>query len=150
MEPALIFGERTTHECYSKPIFFWQNYFIIISNTKPLNMLVKAHNSMPYMKSLVTCLNKMVKDGFTEDFRVTRTGLEALKHPKQYNHEEVLLLNSFRFEGVSHPDDNVILYIIQTCDGTKGTLIDAYGVYNDPLITEFIKKLKTKHKLSKN
>jgi hypothetical protein len=124
-------------------------FYYYISNTKPLYMLVKAHSSMPYMKSLVTCLNKMVKDGYTEDFRVTRTGLEALKHPKQYNHEEVQLLNSFRFEGVS-PDDNAILYIIQTCDGTKGTLIDAYGAYNDPLITEFIKKLKTKHKLSKN
>ena len=45
----------------------------------------------------------------------------------------------FRFEGESDPDDNAILYVIETTDGLKGTLIDAYGVYNDQRVTQFMK-----------
>ncbi len=94
---------------------------------------------MPYMKSLVTCLNRMINDGYTEDFKVNETGLEALQHNKVYSPERVQVVNFFRFEGASDPDDNAILYVIETDDGTKGTLIDAYGIYNDSRITKFMK-----------
>jgi hypothetical protein len=31
-----------------------------------------------------------------------------------------------------------ILYAIETCDGVRGTLADAHGVYADPLATAFM------------
>ena len=55
-------------------------------------------------------------------------------------------MNFFRFEGESDPDDNAILYVIETNDGTKGTLIDAYGVYNDAKVTQFMKEVESIHK----
>ena len=42
-------------------------------------MIVKENNSMPYMKSLASCLNRMINEGYTEDFKVTEQGLEALQ-----------------------------------------------------------------------
>ena len=46
-------------------------------------MRLNENNSMPYMKSLATCLLKMVKEGYTEDFQMTEQGLESLhKHNK--------------------------------------------------------------------
>jgi hypothetical protein len=33
----------------------------------------------------------------------------------------------YRFEGASNPDDNVVLYVIETSRGEKGLLLDAYG-----------------------
>lgn len=104
-------------------------------------MLVNENNSMPYMKSLVTCLNRMIADGYTEDFKVTDNGLEALQAGKRYQAEEVAVLNFFRFEGASDPEDNAILYILQTKDGRKGTLIDAYGLYTDQRISRFINQV---------
>ena len=101
-------------------------------------MLVNENNSMPYMKSLVTCLNRMIADGYTEDFKVTANGLEALQAGKRYEADEVSVINFFRFEGASDPEDNAILYVLQTNDGVKGTLIDAYGLYNDQRISRFI------------
>jgi len=101
-------------------------------------MLVNENNSMPYMKSLVTCLNRITADGYTEDFKVTENGLEALQAGKRYNADEVSVINFFRFEGASDPEDNAILYVLQTNDGIKGTLIDAYGLYNDQRISRFI------------
>ena len=34
-------------------------------------MIVNENNSMPYMKSLATCLNRMITEGYTEDFKIT-------------------------------------------------------------------------------
>lgn len=109
-------------------------------------MLVNENNSMPYMKSLATCLNRMINDGYTEDFKVSETGLEALQQNKEYAPDEIEVVNFFRFEGASDPDDNAILYVIETNDGVKGTLIDAYGVYNDSRISKFMKDVESIHK----
>jgi len=114
-------------------------------------MLVNENNSVPYMKSLATCLNRMVADGYIEDFKVTDQGLESLNKHCNYTPEQIEVVNFFRFEGISDPDDNAILYVIETNDGTKGTLIDAYGIYNDSRISRFIKEVETiRKKVVKN
>jgi len=96
------------------------------------------------MKSLTTCLSRMVKDGYTEDFKVTEEGgLKAIQHHKSYNPAEIQVVNFFRFEGESDPDDNAILYVIETADGTKGTLVDAYGVYNDSKLSRFMQDVES-------
>ena len=101
---------------------------------------------MPYMKSLATCLNRMVSEGYTEDFKVTEQGLQSIQHDQGYAPEQIQVVNFYRFEGESDPDDNAILYIIETADGTKGTLVDAYGTYNDPKVTQFMRDVQTIHK----
>ena len=106
-------------------------------------MIVNENNSMPYMKSLSSCLTKVVSDGYAEDFRVTDEGLEAVQKHLHYSPDEVQVSNYFRFEGESDPADNAILYVIETEDGTKGTLIDAYGVYNDSKLSGFMKDVES-------
>ena len=103
------------------------------------------------MKSLATCLNKVFDDGYTTDFKVTDQGLFSIQNEKVYQPEEINVVNFFRFEGTSNPDDEAVLYVIETADGTKGTLTDAYGVYMDPQVAAFmqrvehIKKKKVNH-----
>ena len=109
-------------------------------------MIINENNTMPYMKSLATCLNRMVNDGYTEDFKVTDNGLEALQKHNLYSADQIEVVNFYRFEGESDPDDNAILYVIETADGTKGTLVDAYGTYNDAKVTQFMKDVQTIHK----
>lgn len=109
-------------------------------------MRLNENNSMPFMRSLATCLHKMVKEGYTEDFQLTEKGLESLPNHNHYKPEQIQVVNFFRFEGESDPDDNAILYVIETQDGIKGTLIDAYGVYNDPKISKFMKDVEKIHK----
>jgi hypothetical protein len=105
-------------------------------------MLPNENNSMPYMKSLATCVNRMMIDGYTEDFKVTEHGLESMNNQKSYSPEQIQIVNFFRFEGMSGPDGNAILYVIETADGTKGTLIDAFGIYNDARIEHFMKDVE--------
>ena len=99
----------------------------------PTNFNAKS----PFLKSMVTCLSKVVNDGFKEDFKATSGGLRSLSTDKLYTPEQVRVINFFRFEGFSDPDDNAVLYLLETSDGLKGTLVDAYGTYADPLVYKF-------------
>jgi hypothetical protein len=52
-------------------------------------------------------------------------------HPEDFQIDQ-----HYRFEGMSSPDDNSILYAISSTKGLKGLLVDAYGVYAEGLSTE--------------
>src|SRR4030095_11970649 len=101
-------------------------------------MLVNENKTVPDLKSLQALLAKMIADGFTDDFKATDEGLLSLRTDKVYAPEEVAIVNFFRFEGASDPDDTSILYAIETNDGLKGTLVDAYGTYASPEVNQFI------------
>lgn len=100
-------------------------------------MQTYINTKSPFLKSMVTCLSKVVNDGYKEDFKATNGGLRSLSNDKLYAPEQVRVINLFRFEGFSDPDDNAVLYLIETNDGLKGTLVDAYGTYADPLVYKF-------------
>jgi hypothetical protein len=97
---------------------------------------------MDEMKTLASCLNKVVKDGYTENFKVAEQGLQSLETEKIYKPDQIHIVNFFRFEGASDPSDSAILYIIETNDGARGTLTDAYGMYADANIDKFIKEVE--------
>mgnify|MGYP000994940941 CR=1 FL=1 len=109
----------------------------------PTNLNAKR----PFLKSMVTCLSKVVSDGFKEDFKATSGGLRSTSSDKVYAPDQVRVINSFRFEGFSNPDDNAVLYLLETNDGLKGTLVDAYGAYADPLVYNFFLKVQSGDKL---
>jgi len=91
--------------------------------------------TMPYMKSLYSCLNRIIGDGYTDDFKPTLKGLQSKKTNRIYRPNEIKIVNFFRFEGNSNPDDNVIMYIIETVDGQKGTLVNSSASSNDQKLT---------------
>ena len=113
-------------------------------------MITNENNTMPYMRSLSSCLNKMIQDGYGADFKATDGGLYHLGTHKTYYPRDVKVVNFFRFEGPSSPEDNAILYVIETSDGEKGTLVDAYGMYSDPDVDQFIKKVEDVQKSVSN
>ena len=100
-------------------------------------MIVNENNEIPYMKSMATCLNRMVSDGYKEDFKVTEKGLYWIQRNKEYGPDQVHIVNFFRFEGNDKSDDNLILYMIETKDGLKGTLIKAIVLDGLPSLNIF-------------
>ncbi|MBA4139554.1 MAG: hypothetical protein H0X70_03460 [Segetibacter sp.] len=104
---------------------------------------MENNDQIPHMKSLSLCLNKMVLEGYVDDFKIADNGLRSLKTEKVYKPEEINVVNFFRFEGQSDPDDNTIMYVIETNDGLKGTLVDAYGPYSDRKLSEFMQQVES-------
>jgi hypothetical protein len=103
-----------------------------------MGMKTDYNRSTPYIQSMVSCLSKVVDDGYKEDFIATREGLESSSTRKLYGPGEVKVITSFRFEGFSDPHDSAVLYVIETADGVKGTLIDGCGNLADPFVYNFI------------
>lgn len=96
-------------------------------------------------RSLVNVENKLTQDGYTQDFKVTDGRLHTLdpQSPKSYAPDEVTIVDFYRFEGESNPDDMAILYAVETADGTKGTISSAYGVYANEDVDQFILKVES-------
>lgn len=109
-------------------------------------IVMENNDSVPHMKSLALCLNRMVLDGYDDDFKVTEGGLKSLKTEKVYKPDQINIVNFFRFEGQSDPADNSIMYVIESTDGVKGTVVDAYAPYSDTKITEFMDQVNSINK----
>ncbi|WP_192903882.1 hypothetical protein [Panacibacter ginsenosidivorans] len=98
------------------------------------------------MESLVSVLSSLTLSEFITQFKMTKEGLVSMTTQKTFEPAEVEILHFYRFEGESNPSDNAILYAIETNDGEKGTIVDAYGMYNDVLVTSFMKLVDKIHK----
>lgn len=105
-----------------------------------------ANDRLTNMTDLEKCLNKLEGEGYSDQFRVEKGKLRDLTTNKKYKAKEVRAVNFYRFEGISNPDDMSILYAIETCDGRKGTLIDAYGFYSDDDTGAFMNQIEISKK----
>ena len=78
------------------------------------------------------------KDGYVIDFNrePNRTALRS--NPSEFQIDKV-----YRYEGMSDPEDEEVLYAISSCkSGVKGFLANAYGVYAEGTIDNLVEKLK--------
>jgi hypothetical protein len=106
-----------------------------------------AANDRPTnMTELEKCLNKLEAEGYTDQYKVEKGKLCDLTNNKKYKPKDVKAVNFYRFEGISNPDDMSILYAIETSDGRKGTLVDAYGFYSDDETGEFLNQIEINKK----
>ena len=113
-----------------------------------MEMTPQSDDSTTQMQTLSEATNKAAEKGFKESFKVVGKGLTT-DEQKFYTPEEVKISNFFRFEGYSDPMDNAILYLIETSDNVKGTLIDAYGAYADAKLSSFIHDVEDIQKKAK-
>jgi len=109
----------------------------------------ESNDRLTYMTDLEKCIKKLEEKGYTDQFRVEKKVLQSLTdQKKKYKPKDVKAVNFYRFEGTSNPDDMSILYAIETVDGTRGTLTDAYGVYSDEATGAFMQEVDINKKVS--
>ncbi|MCE7043888.1 hypothetical protein [Dyadobacter sp. CY312] len=108
------------------------------------------HQDINEPDTLIEKLEELKERGFTYDFNLTAHSLELHKDDGirlNLSPEDFNIVEFYRFEGMSNPSDTSILYVIESCDGLKGTLVSSYGVYADAMSNEMIKKLDTRSSL---
>ena len=95
-------------------------------------------------RSLVNVEKELNRRGFTQDFNVCDGRLQTIgtDSDKSYAPNEVTIVDFYRFEGESDPDDMSILYAIEANDGVKGTISSAYGTYADSDTLEFFTQVE--------
>ena len=90
------------------------------------------------MRTLSNAIERLVGRGFTANFGVVGNRLRAFDSGKTFGPHELIIREFQRFEGVSDPDDMAIVYAIESTDGTRGSLVDAFGTYASPTVSAFL------------
>lgn len=67
------------------------------------------------------------KKGYKGSYRINNGKLADVNTSKEFAPEEIKVVAEHRFEGMSNPDDMSILFVIETPDGGKGTVLTSFG-----------------------
>ena len=98
-------------------------------------MLPKPYDTM------TEALNDLYELGFTYDFNLVtkKTYDQAGQLPVQ----DFAITQTFRFENNSDPAENSVLYVIVSGKHQmKGTLVNGFAIYADPLTDRFINSIR--------
>ena len=97
---------------------------------------------MAEYNTLTETMEALRKEGYTEDFNLKENYLDCQGGKYQIMHHEFEIDKFFRFEGETDPADESILYAVSSTKyNLKGVLVNAFGIYSDPVADEMIKKL---------
>lgn len=77
--------------------------------------------------TLSQAINALTKAGYQEDFSAGDTKLIARVSKKEYRPDELEIVSFYRFDGMTDPQDDAIVFAIVASDGLKGTLVMSYS-----------------------
>lgn len=99
--------------------------------------------------TLSQAINKLkLEEGYEYDFNLLDEEIELKAEKETYGIKDFEVDKVLRFEGMSNPDDNAILYAISTNSGKKGVLVDGYGISSGQVSKEMLAKLDLKENRS--
>ena|SRR5438105_13550854 len=86
------------------------------------------------------------KRGYVHDFNIRNNKLFCDHLEKEFETDDFEIKEVYRFEGISDPADEAIVYAIEAPSGLLGVLVDGYGTSADENNTELLQHLKMKTK----
>jgi hypothetical protein len=97
---------------------------------------------MENYETVVAALAGLKAKGYTLDFNIAFDKIICNENGLCLNPHEFEITDAYRFEGDTNPDDEDIVYAIESKDGSvKGSMSSAYGVYADAVSTQMMQKL---------
>ena len=80
--------------------------------------------------------------GYNVDFNIAFDKLVCSDNKICLQPDEFEIIEVYRFEGDSNPDDEDVVYAVESRDGKlKGIITSAFGLYADPVSNKIIQKL---------
>lgn len=92
-------------------------------------------------ETLGEAVDGLARRGFAEGFRVAEGGLRALGTGERLCPRNLVIRAFYRFEGISDPDDMAVVYAVESDNGLRGMLIDAFGTYADPALAAVLSQV---------
>tara|TARA_R110002072_G_scaffold115136_2_gene245333 strand:+ start:947 stop:1648 length:702 start_codon:yes stop_codon:yes gene_type:complete len=103
---------------------------------------MKTQDLKEYYGTLSQTMNALIKLGYTLDFNIKEECLVCHRTKTQLSPEEFVIDKTYRFEGMSDPEDQAILYAISSPQHkVKGLLVNSYGVNSDESSSMLVSKL---------
>ena len=96
------------------------------------------HNYDPVTEAV----SELKKRGFSIDFNIAFDKIICADNKICLHPDEFEIVEAYRFEGDSNPDDEDIVYAVKSKDGSlKGVITSAFGMYADAVSNKIIQKL---------
>jgi len=96
--------------------------------------------------TVVAALNGLKAKGYTTNFNIAFDKLMCTENKTCLNPGEFEIVEVHRFEGNSNPEDEDVVYAVESLNGDiKGVITSAYGLYADSASAEMIRKLSMQH-----
>ena len=92
--------------------------------------------------NMVEAIEELKKRGFIADFEFLDQTFRDVDSGRTFKADEITIVEHYRFEGASDPDDMSVVYAIESNDGLKGIVADAFDLYGNPDLDRFLEKLK--------
>mgnify|MGYP000936651900 CR=1 FL=1 len=97
-------------------------------------------------ETVTEALKSLQQHSYTTDFNLAFDAIKCSATNRLLKPGEFEIVAHYRFEGDSNPDDEEVIYVIESADGSmKGTLLSAYGMYGEAMSEDMIRKLKVHH-----
>ena len=90
---------------------------------------------------MLEAIQELKKRGFTANFEFLNQEFRNVDSGRTFKADELTIVEHYRFEGASDPDDMSIVYAIESDDGLKGIVADAFGLYANPALGGFLEKV---------
>ena len=90
---------------------------------------------------MLEAIQELKKRGFTANFEFLNQEFRNVDSGRTFKADELTIVEHYRFEGASDPDDMSIVYAIESDDGLKGIVADAFGLYANPDLGGFLEKV---------
>ena len=97
--------------------------------------------------TLSETINGLKKEGYTLDFNISQECIICHQTNTTLSPDDFQIDKVYRFEGISNPDDEAIVYAISSKKDAevKGTLVNGYGISADDASAALVEKLQTHH-----
>lgn len=92
--------------------------------------------------NLLEAVNGLRSRGYDYDFNYKDASLHSSKISEKFKASDLTITEYYRFEGMSDPEDSSVIYAIESNQGHKGIMIDAYGAYSDEHKAAFISDIE--------
>ena len=98
---------------------------------------------MPSYDTLTEALADLRRRAYTLDYNLVGPVARCEQVQEELRPEQLLIEEVYRFEGDSNPDDNMVLYALQSAlnPAHKGVLVAAYGPDMEPAAADFLQRL---------
>jgi hypothetical protein len=94
-------------------------------------------------KTLSQAINGLIQSGYNEDFKAEKYEIVRQSDSKGFRPSELSIVNHFRFEGMSNPQDDTVVFALEATDGTKGNLVMSHSAEHNQNV-ELIKQIPEK------
>lgn len=98
--------------------------------------------SLKTYSGMTEAMEDLRRRGFTANFEFLDRRFRDLESGKTFTADQLTIVEHHRFEGASDPEDMSVVYAIESSDGTRGIIADAFGTYANPDLGAFLNRVR--------